>query len=271
VNELLGLLGIQTWKPVISALLLPPVPFLLLALVGARMMFWRRGVAWLVLLLSCAGIWLSCSMAVGHWLQLHLLQPPVALSQDQVNELRKSVTAGRKAAIVVLGGGREALAPEYGVTNLLPSSLARLHYAHWLARQTNAPLLYSGGVAWGEPVGVAEAEAAARISERDYGRPLKWQEGDSRDTRENAARSVALLKPAGVTEIVLVTHGWHMKRALRAFDAEIQRAEGGMHVTPAPMGLGNAERGVRAWLPSAGGYRQVNQVLHEAFGVLLGA
>ena len=52
----------------------------------------------------------------------------------------------------------------------------------------------------------------------EFGRPLKFVEDDSRDTRENAARTLALLRPIGIRHIVLVTHGWHMPRALKAFE-----------------------------------------------------
>src|SRR5262245_975323 len=38
VNDLFVLLGIQSWKPLLTALVLPPVPWLLLMLIGARMM-----------------------------------------------------------------------------------------------------------------------------------------------------------------------------------------------------------------------------------------
>jgi uncharacterized SAM-binding protein YcdF (DUF218 family) len=43
----------------------------------------------------------------------------------------------------------------------------------------------------------------------------------SRDTRGNAAAQPAFAAEAdGITQVVLVTHGWHMRRALRAFDEE---------------------------------------------------
>ena len=45
--------------------------------------------------------------------------------------------------------------------------------------------------------------------------PLRWTEDRSRDTRENAAATVALLRAAGVRQIVLVTHASHMPRAMR--------------------------------------------------------
>lgn len=272
MNDLLVLLGAQSWKPVLSALLLPPVPWLLLMLLGARLLYWRRSIAWMVMLLAAAGTWLSCCTAVAEWLEFAALRPPPALNADRVAELKKAVGGGRKTAIVVLGGGREALAPEYQLSNLNWISLQRLHYGVWLSRQTGAPILFSGGVGLGDNLGVTEAEAASRVAERDYGRPLTWIEGESRDTRENASRSVAMLKPAGVTDLVIVTHGWHMRRALRAFDQESRRADAGLRISAAPMGLAvSSARPALQWLPSAQGFVRVRFVLHELAGLALGA
>jgi uncharacterized SAM-binding protein YcdF (DUF218 family) len=271
MNELLVLLGWNAWKPVIAAWVLPPVPFIVLMLAGARMLYWRRGLAWTVIFLACAGMWLSQCVAVGHWMQRQWLAPPPALDAEQLADLRRSAASGRRLAIVVLGGGREALAPEYGMSNLSPASLARLHYGLHLGRLTGVPVMFSGGVAWGASVGAAEAEAAARIAERDYGRPLKWQEGESRDTRENAARSLALLQPAGVTQVVLVTHGWHMPRALRAFQAEVQRHGYSMRLLAAPMGLASDASASVDWLPSASGAASVRHAVHELLGLWAGA
>jgi uncharacterized SAM-binding protein YcdF (DUF218 family) len=273
VNDLFALLGIQSWKPVLTALALPPVPWLVLMLVGARMMYWRRTLSWLVILLGASGLWLCCTSAVGFWLEQVAIKPPAALSPERIAEIKRMAGATpNRVAIVVLGGGREAIAPEYGGSNLKDLSLQRLHYGVWLSRQTGAPLMFSGGVGHGESVGTSEAEAAARIAERDYGRPLTWSEGESRDTRENAARSVAMLKTVGITEIVLVTHGTHMPRAMRAFQAAAQRAESPMRVWPAPMGLAQpSEKAAVRWLPTNDGFRRVRYVLHELGGLLLGA
>jgi uncharacterized SAM-binding protein YcdF (DUF218 family) len=272
VNDLFALLGIQSWKPLLTAMVLPPVPWLVVMLVGARMMYWRRSAAWLTLFLGAAGIWFSGSDAVGEWLERALLRPPAPVSADRIAEIKRGLAGGNKTAIVVLGGGREALAPEYGLSNLNRRSLSRLHYGVWLSRQTGAPILYSGGVGLAEGVGVSEAETAARIAERDYGRPLMWIEPESRDTRGNAARSVALLKPVGVSEIILVTHGWHMRRAVRAFESESQRADARMRIVPAPMGLAaSSERAVLRWMPSSEGFDRVRMVLREAAGLLFGA
>jgi uncharacterized SAM-binding protein YcdF (DUF218 family) len=273
VNDLFVMLGIQSWKPVLTALALPPVPWILLMLVGARMMFWRRSVSWLVMLLGAAGLWLSCTSAVGSWLERVVLKPPPAMTPERIAEIKRiSGAAGSKVAIVVLGGGREAMAPEYGLANLNHLSLQRLHYGVWLSRQTDAPMLFSGGVGHADGVGVAEAEIAARIADKDYGRALTWTESESRDTRENATRSVAVLKPAGITDVVLVTHGFHMPRAMRAFQLEAQRVGSPMRLWPAPMGLAaSSDRTLMHWLPTSEGFRKTRYVLHELTGLLLGA
>jgi uncharacterized SAM-binding protein YcdF (DUF218 family) len=272
VNDLLVLLGVQSWKPMLAALALPPLPWLLLMLVGARLMFWRRSLAWLMLLLGAAGVWLSSTTAVGYWLERVVLKPPPPLSSERIGEIKRLAATNNKVAIVVLGGGREALAPEYGLANLNGVSLQRLHYAIWLSRQTGAPILFSGGVGYAENVGVTEAEAAARIAERDYLKPLAWTETESRDTRENAARSVALLKPVGVSDLVLVTHGYHMPRAVRAFQVEAQRADSQMRVWAAPMGLAQpSQNATLGWLPSKEGFERVRAVLRELSGLLFGA
>jgi len=52
-----------------------------------------------------------------------------------LNELKRAP----KTAIVVVGGGRRAHAPEYGMSTLHPGNFDRLHYGLWLARETNLP------------------------------------------------------------------------------------------------------------------------------------
>ena len=217
VNSLFIMLGIESWKPILAALVLPPVPLLLLTLVGARLLLPRRGLGWLLIFISVVLLWLSACSGAARGLGQLFLQPPAAMSFDRVRELRAEIAAKKPLAIVILGAGVEPFAPEYGVSSLQYPSLERLRYGLWLARETGAPVAFSGGVGWGQPDAAAEAKVAAKIAAEEFNRPLKWQEEDSRDTRENALRTIALLKPAGIDHIVLVTHGYHMPRAMRAF------------------------------------------------------
>jgi uncharacterized SAM-binding protein YcdF (DUF218 family) len=268
LNDLLLTLGIENWKPTLAALLLPPVPFILLVLVGARLMFRRRLTAWSLVLLGSAGLWLSCTIGAGTALTQWLLQPPRALTASEVGDLKKSP----KTAIVVLGAGRLLLAPEYGVSSLKPMTIERLRYGAWLARETGLPLAYSGGVGHGAPAGPSEAEIAARVAEREFNRPLRWQEGSSRDTRENAIQTLALLQPQGIERIVLVTHGFHMARALRNFErASAKPGTAQIRVQPAPMGLQTGRLQAIDWLPSLEGFQQTRLALHEWVGLLTGA
>lgn len=267
LNHLFSLLGIESWKPVITALLLPPVPFLLLMLLGARLILPRRGWGWLVIIVSVLGMWFSACLGTAHFLTPLALHPPAALSLDRIKEL-KAENKGQ-IAIMVLGGGLEPYAPEYGAGNLQYASLERLRYGLWLARETNLPVGFSGGVGWGQPDATPEARIASQIAATEFGRPLKWLEENSRDTRENAALSVPLLRKTGVKHIVLVTHGWHMPRALAAFEAA---AGSDIRVEPAPMGM--ASRTVQPaleWMPSSEGFRAVRSVLREWVGRLAGA
>jgi uncharacterized SAM-binding protein YcdF (DUF218 family) len=266
MNELLITLGIESWKPMISTLMLPPLPFLVLVLAGARLMFRRRLLAWLLVLLGVAGIWFSCTTALGHGLSQWLIRPPMALTEQQVADLKRAP----KTAIVVLGGGRRTYAPEYGISTLNERSIERLRYGVWLAKETGLPLAFSGGIGHGGQPGPSEAEIAARVAERELGRALRFTEGESRDTRENAQRSLAILEPAGVEQIVLVTHGYHMPRAMLNF----QRAIANRRITlvPAPMGLSPGGRfTVADWLPSVSGFEQTRLVLHEWIGRIAGA
>lgn len=266
MNGFFSLLGIESWKPVIGALLLPPVPLILLVLVGARVMLPRRGLGWLLILLGTVGIWLSACAGIGALLTRTVLHPPPALSTDRIAQLRSDVKARQPLTIVVLGGGRDPLAPEYGSSGLQHRSLERLRYGLWLGRETGATVGFSGGVGWGEPAGLAEADVAERVAAKEFGAPLKWVENESRDTQENALRTVALLKRAGIKRAVLVTHGWHMPRALQLFEAA---AGGQVEFVPAPMGLAPVAHGrVVDWLPSAEGFTRVRQVLREGLARL---
>ena len=267
MNTLFTMLGIESWKPVLTALLLPPVPLLVLMLLGARLILPRRGLGWLVIIVSTALLWLSNCTGTAQLLSQFALHPPAPLSADRISELK--VQPRTTTAIVVLGGGLEPYAPEYGVSSLYHVSLERLRYGVWLSRETGLPLAFSGGVGWAQPDSKPEARIAAQIAATEFGRPLKWVEDNSRDTRENAGRTIALLRPAGITHIVLVTSGWHMPRALKDFKTA---AGGDIRIEAAPMGLARGtEIPALTWMPSSRGMTSVREILRELFGRLAGA
>ena len=269
LNDLVSNLDLAAWKPLLTALLLPPAPFVAMLLIGARRVGQRRRGGWLLVWLAAAGIWFSATAVVGDALQQRMWPAGAASLPDIVAAPGAAASA---TAIVVLGGGREREATEYGASNLNVHSLARLRYALWLSRRANLPVAYSGGVGHAQSAGEAEAQIAARIARDEFARPLAWTESASRDTRENAALTVAMLRPAGIERIVLVTHGWHMRRSLRAFEHAIARTGGGMTVLPAPVELAPSDLSpLLRWLPSSEGMRSTRNALREMLALLAGA
>ncbi|MGQ0598436.1 MAG: YdcF family protein [Aquabacterium sp.] len=283
-----------SYKPLLTALAMPPVPFLVLILVGARLILPRRGLGYFVLLLGVAGIWFSGCQVTALALQDHILKPPGPLQGAALARLEASgrayvqqVALARRsgrgaavtppAAVMALGAGRESLAPEYGMSDLTHFSAERLRYAIWLGQRTGLPIGFSGGVGWGQQgdVGASEAETAARVAQQFYGVPLRWTETRSADTRQNAMLTVAMLAEQHVREVVVVTDAFHMPRALRLFN-EAAKHEAALHpdrpaltVTPAATHYWRRE-GALDWLPSVGGASNVRVALKEALAKLTG-
>lgn len=171
------------------------------------------------------------ALAVG---SLYLMATPLGagllaqgLERDPVQPADARDWDGAQA-IVVLGGGRDRAAPEYGGRDR-PNywTASRLRYAATLYRRSGLPLAVSGGVVRDE----AEPEAAvmARSLREDHVVNVRWEEGGSRTTWENAFLTRALLAPQGIDRIVLVTQGLHMARARMIFE------HAGFRVQPAPV------------------------------------
>ncbi len=265
--------GVVGVKPVLAALVLPPVPFIVLALAGA----WRarahprsgRALA----AVACVGLWLGACDGASDWVERHALDEPPALGPAERADLQARATAGESMAIVVLGGGVDRAAPEFGRETLNVAALARLRYGAWLSRETGVPLAASGGRGWAaadDPL-PPEAQVMADAARDEFGRPLRWAETRSRDTHENAGNTVPMLAAAGVREIVVVTHGWHMPRAMREFRAAAaalpaSSASGvaAPRIVAAPMGIAySGDRSVLAWMPSGDGAQRMRAVLRE--------
>ncbi len=270
MNDVLLSLGLAQWKQVLSVFLLPPVPMLVLILLGTRLLYSRRWLGWTLVLSGVVALWLTSTTALSRVLWVNVLKPPPALSETAIKNLARQP----RSAIVVLGGGRQRSAPEYGATTLNDRSVERLRYGIWLSRETGIPVAFSGGVGRSELFGPSEAEIAARIAEREFKLPLRWLESQSRDTHENARRTVALLKPQGIERIVVVTHAYHMARSLRNFERAVAAHADGrpIQIIGAPVGRPLPGPFVTAnWLPSLRGIEENYLALHELLGLLAGA
>lgn len=268
MNDLFVSLGIVGWKPALSVLVLPPVPLLLLIVLGVLLSRRQRRWGAALVLAGTGGLWALSTPVVAAALKQALITPPPVLTEADIGALARTP----HAAIVVLGAGRRVGSRDFGSPDLSMLTLERLRYGLWLARRTGLPVAYSGGVAHASEPGETEASIAMRVAERDFGQRLRWAEAHSRDTNENAQRTVPMLAAAGIRHVVLVTHDFHQQRALAAFRRAAARAGQPMALTAAPMGVhppGRIEFG--HYLPSGEGLRLTTIVLHEWLGGLAGA
>jgi uncharacterized SAM-binding protein YcdF (DUF218 family) len=245
-------------NPVVSAvaksLLLPPGIIIALFVVALLLMVWRRRLAVLVAALSLS-LLLLCSLPVVARRLAGQVEPAHALTASEL----KTSGAG---AIVVLGCGRNAAAPEYGGDVPAACALVRLRYGARLHADTGLPILVSAGRVWDEPR--SEAALMAETLRRRFGVNPRWVEGRSRNTWENALYSTGMLKEAGVDSILLVTYALHMKRAAWAF------RQMGITVTPAPTYFQSRSDRRPAWLnwlPSAHAMLLSSDSLREMIGM----
>ena len=164
-------------------------------------------------------------------------------------------------AIVVLSADYRPHAPEFGSAAVGALTLERLRYAAHLARQTGLPILTTGGVVASGSRSIALA--MRRSLRRDFGLDARWIEEDSTTTWENAQNSAALLERDGIDSVALVTHAWHMPRAIYAFE------RAGLRVVAAPTAYRRPTQvQVRAFVPSAKALRECSWVIHEWLGTL---
>ena len=212
--------------------------------------------------MALLGMWLTCTNGAAQWLALNLVKTPPALSRSTLEGLRAQQAKGHDVGVLVLGGGVRRFSPEYDGPSLNTITAERFNYGVWLARQLNAPLGFSGGIGWSaRHLNVSEASVVERSAREEFKLPLRWAEGRSRDTRENAALSLALLKADGVKTLVLVTHDMHMPRAEQAFKLA---AAGQVTIVVAPVGLQrDAMSELGDWMPSGDGLSRVRYAVYE--------
>jgi uncharacterized SAM-binding protein YcdF (DUF218 family) len=233
----------------IAALLEPLGIVLIILLVGAAVAWTRPLAGWRPVVLAFIVLYPLSTPYVADQM-LWLLEPaprdPAADSSGQ--------------AIVVLGGGTYFSAPEYGADTVKAQVLVRLRYAARLHRALNKPVLATGGAPEGNSV--AEAELMKLALQQDFQIPVQWVETGSRNTFENALLSSAMLKPAGIGRIYLVTHAWHMRRARIAFE------HAGFTVIPAPTGFTTRFKlTVIDFLPDARALHDSSVFFHEVVGI----
>lgn len=230
----------------LESLLLPPAGPFLVALVG--LVLWRFRIGCKLITFGLLVLYLSSAPLVANTL-IESLQHYEPVTPQALGE-------SGAGAIVVLGGGYYGESEEYGEATVGPFFLERLRYAAWLYRRTGVPIIISSGR--------SDSHTAAQVLVEELAVPVLAVEDESWTTRDNARNTLKILREKGLDKIALVTHGWHMPRAIYSF-----KETGFREVLPAPMGLADPAPDPsewRQWVPSARALLRTRTALHEYLG-----
>ena len=238
-----------------SALLLPPAGPFLLAVFGWILRRWWPRFGSVVVAVALIALFFLCT-GFGAFLLMRPL--------EGMTSALASGTDARAQAIVVLASGRDERAAEYGYKDIPDYiALARLRYAAKLQHETGLPILVSGGNVQSQGVPRSKAEAMASALREDFRTPVRWVEGESENTAENALFSARMLRRDGIDRILLVTDAMHMPRARMTF------AKTGLEVVPAPtMFMATGTITAAHFLPGPEGLRRSHYALYEWAGLL---
>jgi uncharacterized SAM-binding protein YcdF (DUF218 family) len=244
----------QIASSIVHTLALPPLSLFLLVAFGWILHRYRPRLGRAVMVLAIVALYLLCAEIGANLLvrPLENLTTPLASSIDT-----------RAQAIVVLAAGRLEHADEYGGKDIPDYiALARLRYAAKLQHETGLPILVSGGNVLSGCDGRSKADAMADALREDFVTPVRWIEGSSENTYENAQYSAKILLPYGIRRILLVTDAMHIPRASMVF------SKAGFDVVAAPtMFFGAGSIGPIDFLPSAEGLRLSYYAIYEWMGL----
>lgn len=242
-------------KNIVQAFLFPPGISILLIILGLFVMqrFYRTG---------------KYTMLFGFMSLILFSLPIVKLGMFNILEtyppLSKAQLARPSAqAIVILGGGLSPKAPEYDYQDVLKHyAIERVSYGVYLHQQTGLPVLVTGGQVFNDFA--PEAEIMQKTLLQAFNTPTRWVENKSKNTMENAIFSQSMLNRDKIKRIYLVTHAWHIPRAVAAFQKT------GLEIIPAPMGFESKTKdiGYGDFLPNAHSLAKTSLWFHEVLGII---
>ncbi|MFZ5493447.1 MAG: YdcF family protein [Pseudomonadota bacterium] len=162
-------------------------------------------------------------------------------------------------AIVILGGGAQRNLVDYGGGTVKALALERLRHGALLAKQTGLPVLVTdGGPDDDVPAATYMAQALT-----EWGVRPRWSETRARTTYDNARYSRDVLAAEGISRVALVSHGWHLPRAVTIFE------HAGLQVVPAPTLVpipNKTGADLTGWLPDGLAFARSMLAVHEIVG-----
>lgn len=236
----------------LAAFLLPPLNLLILGVSGLIIQHKRKKLGKSLIVISLAGMTLLSIPMVSGVLMDSLKPTPIPLTGTEAD------------AIVILGGGRDLDNLEYGGDTLGRFTLERVRYGAWLAKRLRKPILVTGGMPGGGTR--SEGEIMRDTLLQEFGVQTRWVEDRAMDTRGNARNAYELLAKDGIHRVFLVSHAWHLRRAVPEFEAA------GLTVVPAGTGYhmdhSTQTADIFDFIPTAHALEQSYLAMHEWTGLL---
>lgn len=241
---------VHFFRATLPIILLPPAGLIWVLVFGLAIMPRRRRL----------GFWIAVAGLVG----LYLLAMPIVggeLIASLERGLPASVDVPQPGAIIILGADGERTPDPLVKAEPGPLSLQRLAGAAMMVRDKKLPVLIAGGkIGEDEP---AVADLMADLFTNAFGLPVEWRETMSENTCENAKFSAKILRQAGISSALVVTHSWHMPRAILAF------RQAGFSIVPAPLhGEATVVHGLRDFLPHDAAWVRSFYAIHEWIGLV---
>ncbi len=282
-------------RNLIAEFLMPPGIFLIVILMTLVIIkrSWLRNT---LIVASVVGVWLTSTNYFAIQITKlagYVLEWPQPLDIQNLGSNAQHPISNNKlakdpsSAIIVLGGGRRKGAidvPEYQSQDVSAQAAERLRHAAPLARTLNIPILLSGGAPDRTTEGeLSEAQVMAQVLRQELGIDAKWIEDQSNTTEENLKNSLAILSRENIEKVYLVTHFWHMPRAMQTVKViqKNDQKEGfkpnptvgqkrvNITVIAAPHGYYQKEQYTPLdFYPSAEGFQRARWIFHELWGAL---
>ncbi len=244
----------------LQLVLLPPGICLLLLLLGVLVSYVHRTSGKILVCSGLFTLWAFSTPVVSQYLidRLQYQYPPL--------QLETLPDKSSQQTIVVLGAGVE-MAPEFlSQHNVSVETLARLHYAAYLAKRLGVAVIVSGGNR--DQQAATEADVMADTLQQSYRTQILAKEGQSTNTRDESKFILPLIEHYQITRLYLVTHAWHMPRSMYCFTRVFNRRN--IDIIPAPMGYITlkTDKGIVNYLPSQHALQVSYYALHEYVGML---
>lgn len=245
----------------LAGYVLSPLVWVLALWAGAGACVWLQRRRW-ALALACTGwglLWVASLPIVA--------QAIAAPLEDQYPALTVQATPSADA-ILVLGGALSGAKPPKRPTFNLGPAAGRVWHAAELYRAGKARwVVVAGGNQPGQDGEQVEAEAIVQmLGTLGVPRQAIRMEGASRNTRENAANSLQLVRGVGAKRVLLVTSAIHMPRALKTFRKAW--AGSGVELVPATTDVEPATPRflLKLWIPDASALAFVTRIIKEYAG-----